>query len=160
MARAPSGRLTWDLDEISRALKLTPADVRAYFIDGRRVSFILERRIAYEVIKGRLAPSEGAGYDLIDSQGKKWRSITSGGIYFCSSYMVGSGRAFNETGFLKKLDEIEGYIISDVEEFPDIPLWILSKDEVRGWYDNGLLGAGTKISRQRALALVHSSKTI
>ena len=41
---------------------------RAYFTDGRRVSFILERRLAYEVLKGTLAPSEGAGYDLIE----KW----------------------------------------------------------------------------------------
>jgi len=74
MAREPSGRLIWDLEEISRALKLTPADVRAYFTDGRRVSFILERRIAYEIIKGRLAPSEGAGYDLIDAHAKNGRS--------------------------------------------------------------------------------------
>jgi len=68
--------------------------------------------------------------------------------------MVGSGRSFNEAGFLKKLNEIEGYIISDVESFPDIPLWIISKDDVRVWYENGSLGAGTKISRQRALELV------
>ena len=60
-------------------------------LGGRmRVSFILERHLA-KVMNGRLAPSEGAGYDLVDGYGQKWevRSITRGGIYFCLSYMVG-----------------------------------------------------------------------
>ncbi|OGA46754.1 MAG: hypothetical protein A3F74_20710 [Betaproteobacteria bacterium RIFCSPLOWO2_12_FULL_62_58] len=141
---------------MSRVLKVGVDDVRAYFTDGRRVSFLLERRIAYEVVKGRLAPSEGAGFDLIDSAGRKWevRSITSGGVYFCPSYMVGSGRQFDEPGFLRKLDEIEGYIVSDVEQFPNIPFWIIPKTTVLGWYNNDQLGAGTKISRARALGLL------
>ena len=85
------GTLIWDLNEISSALSITKEDVRLYFTDGRRVSFLLERRICYEVIKGRLAPSEGAGFDLYDSHNNKWevRSITKDGIYFCPSYMVG-----------------------------------------------------------------------
>ena len=87
MSANPNGILTWNIDEIARALKIEEKDVLSYFTDGRRVSFILERRLAYEVIKGRLAPSEGAGYDLLDSAGRKWevRSITKGGIYFCPS---------------------------------------------------------------------------
>ena len=152
----PDGTLTWDIAEVARVLKVSVGDVREYFTDGRRVSFLLERRIAYEVVKGRLAPSEGAGFDLIDPAGKKWevRSITSGGIYFCPSYMVGSGRQFDEPGFLRKLAEIEGYIVSDVEQFPNIPFWIIQKAMVSGWYKQGRLGAGTKISRARALELL------
>ncbi|MFN7086582.1 MAG: hypothetical protein ACK4N4_08145 [Burkholderiales bacterium] len=148
--------LSWDINEMSRILKVSVDDVRVYFTDGRRVSFLLERRIAYEVVKGQLAPNEGAGFDLIDPDGKKWevRSITSGGIYFCPSYMVGSGRQFDEAGFLRKLDEIEGYIVSDVERFPNIPFWVVQKMTVLGWYNGGQLGAGTKISRARALALL------
>ena len=88
--RDPNGILSWNIEEIARALKIKPEDVREYFTDGRRVSFIVERRIAREVLKGTLAPTEGAGYDVIDSFGGKWevRSITRGGIYFCPSYMV------------------------------------------------------------------------
>lgn len=154
-----TGILEWDLDAISRSLRLSQADVRAYFTDGRRVSFILERRLAYEILKGSLAPSEGAGYDLIDGKGEKWevRSVTRGGIYFCPSYMVGSGRTFVESGFLEKLEEIAGYVISDVESFPSVPYWIVSRDIVKGWYDEGKLGAGTKVSRQRALRLLKGS---
>lgn len=159
MSAQPNGLLTWNISEISSALKIGAADVREYFTDGRRVSFILERRLANEVVKGKLAPSEGAGYDLLDSQGRKWevRSITKGGIYFCPSYMVGSGRAFDEPGFLIKLKEIEGYIISDVESFPNVPFWILPKTTVENWWRNGKLGAGTKISRAVALKLLEAS---
>ena len=152
------GVLQWDLEEVAESLHLTVQDTRKYFTDGRRVSFILERRICHEIIGGRLSPSEGAGFDLIDPRGRKWevRSITGGGIYFCPSYMVGSGRRFEERGFLEKLDEIEGYVVSDVTRFPEIPVWKLSVETVRRWYDNRELGAGTKVSRSRALALLRA----
>lgn len=154
----PVGELHWNLDEVAAALHLTMQETRDYFTDGRRVSFILERRICREIIGGRLSPSEGAGFDLIDLCGRKWevRSVTRGGIYFCPSYMVGSGRKFTESGFLEKLDEIEGYVVSDVTQFPDIPVWKLSVETVRRWYDNGQLGAGTKVSRLRALDLLRA----
>jgi hypothetical protein len=152
----PHGMLTWDLESIAKSLKLSPADTKSYFTDGRRVSFILERRLAFEVLKGSLAPSEGAGFDLLDKDGKKWevRSITRGGIYFCPSYMVGSGRSFEEQGFLSKLSEIEGYIVSDIELFPNIPYWKISKITIANWYNNLKLGSGTKISRDRMLNLL------
>ncbi len=151
-----NGTLSWNLDEISASLKLSKKDTKDYFTDGRRVSFMLERRLAFEVMNGSLAPSEGAGFDLLDANGKKWevRSISRGGVYFCPSYMVGSGRSFDEAGFISKLNEIEGYILSDIEGFPCIPYWKVNKDQVLKWYKSNQLGAGTKISRQRALLLL------
>ena len=141
---------------MARALHIGETDVREYFTAGRRVSFLLERRIAREVIKGKLAPSEGAGFDLIDPAGHKWevRSISNGGIYFCPSYMVGSGRSFDEPGFLAKLNEIAGYIVSDIEAFPDVPFWIIPKDVVTTWWRGRQLGSTTKISRDKAHALL------
>lgn len=68
--------------------------------------------------------------------------------------MVGSGRSFEEQGFLNKLDEVEGYIVSDIELFPSIPFWKISKNLVRGWYKNGQLGAGTKVSRAKILSML------
>lgn len=49
-----------------------------------------------EVLGGRLARSEGDDYDVLDRHGRKWevRSVSKGGICFCPSYMVGSGRRF------------------------------------------------------------------
>jgi hypothetical protein len=152
------GFFTWNVKQIADALKIKEADVRLYFTDGRRVSFLLERRLAYEVLHGKLAPSEGAGYDLIDSHGGKWevRSITRDGIYFCPSYMVGSGRSFNKKGFLEKIREIKGYIISDIESFPDVPFWVVPSRQVIAWWKDGELGTTTKISREKALKLVKS----
>lgn len=152
----PHGTLSWDLNQIAVSLKLTPDDTKDYFTDGRRVSFVLERRLAFEVLNGKLASSEGAGYDLIDSEGKKWevRSITRGGIYFCPSYMVGSGRSFEEQGFLDKLSDIEGYVVSDIECFPNIPYWIVPKRTVEEWYKKNKLGSGTKVSRTKILSML------
>ena len=90
--------LNWDISILAQSLRLSEEDTKLYFTDGRRVSFILERRICNEILQGRLATSEGAGFDVFDKDGKKWeaRSVTAGGIYFCPSYMVGSGRRFEE----------------------------------------------------------------
>lgn len=156
----PTGILNWDINNLSNALKISPADVKAYFSDGRRVSFILERRIAYEVINGSLANNEGAGYDIVDSNGDKWevRSISKGGVYFCPSYMVGSGRQFEENGFLTKLSKIRGYILADIQSFPDIPFWIVPAEQVKEWWNNNKLGNGTKIQRHKALKLVSESE--
>ena len=152
------GSLSWNLAEIAKALKISPEAVHEYFTDGRRVSFILERRIATEVLNATLAHSEGAGYDLIDSSGAKWevRSISAGGIYFCPSYMVGSGRSFDEPGFLAKLKEIKGYILSDITAFPDVPFWIVESETVMAWWREHSLGTTTKISRQNALKLLQA----
>ena len=151
-----SGYISWEIDVLAEALKVTREDVREYFTDGRRVSFILERRIAREVIGGTLAASEGAGFDLLDKQGGKWevRSISKGGIYFCPSYMVGSGRKFELNGFLEKLSELAGYIVSDIESFPRIRYWIVPAQLVSKWWTSGDLGKITKISRNKALSLV------
>jgi hypothetical protein len=151
-----SGVFEWSLTQLAVALKISEKDVKKYFTDGRRVSFILERRIAFEVVHGTLAKSEGAGYDLFDPHGGKWevRSITRDGIYFCPSYMVGSGRSFNQEGFLQKLDDIKGYIVADVIKFPQIPFWIIPVENIRRWWQEGKLGTSTKINRITAYQLI------
>ena len=151
-----SGFLEWDPVEVSSALRLGVDDVLAYFRDGRRVSFILERRIAYEVIQGSLAPSEGAGFDIVDPDGRKWevRCITRRGINFSPSHMIGSGRSFKAHGFLEKLDDVAGYILCDIEEFPKIPYWQIPSSVVRRWWDARELGTSSKISRLKALHLL------
>lgn len=161
MSSEPNGSLTWDIKEIASVLKVSVDDVREYFTDGRRVSFLLERRIAREVLKGILSPSEGAGFDVIDPSGGKWevRSISRSGIYFCPSYMVGSGRFFEEAGFLRKLSEIKGYIIADIESFPNVPFWTIPAEQVSSWWREKRLGTTTKISREKALNLVAYHRT-
>ena len=158
MYKGPNGSLIWDVQDIAKALKISVDEVREYFTDGRRVSFLIERRIAHEILKGTVSKSEGAGFDIIAPDGGKWevRSISKGGIYFCPSYMVGSGRSFNEAGFQSKISEIRGYIVADIESFPNIPFWIISSDQVLKWWDERRLGTTTSISRKKALELLNT----
>ena len=146
----------WSLPELAYALKLSESEIKEYFTDGRRVSFLLERRLAKEVLKGKLAPSEGASFDVFDADGGKWeiRSVSQSGVYFCPSYMVGSGRSFDEKGFLKKLDLIKGYIVSDITEFPKVPFWTIPVKNVRDWWNNGYLGVNSKVTRKSFLKLL------
>lgn len=158
MVESP-GSFEWDIQELAHAMKIKPHEVVQYFTDGRRVSFILERRLAYEIVHGKLAPSEGAGYDLLDRGGRLWevRSITKGGMYFTPSNMVGKGRTFQLKGFLEKMKAIEGYILCDIVAFPKIPFWAIPKETVQKWWKDGLLGKNASISHKKALELINKT---
>ena len=147
--------ITWDLAKLSKELHIPEKDTLAYFQDGRRASFIVERRLAYEYLQGRIADSEGASYDVFDKEGKKWevRSLTKGGLYFCPSYMKGSGRTFNEKGFLEKLDEIEGYLVAQITDFPNVPVFKIPKNQVLKWWRSSQLGTTSEISLKKAREL-------
>jgi hypothetical protein len=142
--------LEWDLGNLAAAMHLDEGEVLTYFRDGRRISFILERRIRDAFPSWTLAPSEGSGFDLIDEKGGCWeaRSVSSG-IYFCPSYMVGARRVFEEQGFLQKLEKIEGYVCSDIMKFPQVPVYMVPSDLILDLYRKGHLGAGTRISSAR-----------
>jgi hypothetical protein len=101
--------MTWDSQELARAFKVTVEDITEYLTDRRRVSFIIERRLKWEHPGWTLAPSEGAGYDLLDPNGglREVRSITRNGVYFNPSNQVGSGRSFSESLFQTKLMAIK-----------------------------------------------------
>ena len=128
---------------LARAFRVTPKDVREYLTDGRRVSFIIERRLMWENPGWNLAPSEGAGYDLLDPEGGMWevRSITRQGVYFNPSNQVGLGRVFNEEGFQTKLSGIKGFILSDIVGFPVVDVFVVPVDNVLRWHSGRALGS-------------------
>jgi hypothetical protein len=160
MQHKNSDVLSWNINDLSKALRISKKDVREYFTDGRRISFLLERRLAKEVLHGKLANSEGEDFDVLDSKDQKWevRSISKDGVYFCPSYMVGSGRHFEEKGFLTKLKIIKGYIIADIESFPNVTFWMVTSDEVKTWWKAQKLGTWTKVSRKRMFELLSKNK--
>jgi hypothetical protein len=153
-------QLRWDEEELARAFKVTTKDIREYLTDGRRVSFIIERRLMWENPGWRLAPSEGAGYDLLDPEGGMWevRSITRQGVYFNPSNQVGSGRIFNEQGFQAKLAGIKGFILSDIVGFPVVDVFVVPVENVLRWHQERALGANAKVSRDKFLRIL--SRTI
>ncbi len=150
-----NGKFNWDIKKLSESLYISENDVKLYFTDGRKVSFLYERRLTYEIVKGKLAQSEGKGYDIIDLQGNKWevRSITKR-VYFNPSNQVGSQRKFDEIKFLEKLQEIKGYILVDIMSFPEVPFWIIDKQIVLDWWNQKKLGKITSISRKKMLKLL------
>ena len=146
--------MTWDEEALARAFKVTAEDVREYLTDGRRVSFIIERRLKWENPGWNLAPSEGAGYDLLDPDGGMWevRSITRQGVYFNPSNQVGSGRVFNEQKFQDKLSNIEGFILSDIVGFPVVDVFKFPVHNVMRWHRENRLGSNAKVSRAKFLS--------
>ena len=142
------GTLTWDASALAEQLHLTVDETLEYFKDGRRGSFVVERRIAKEIIDGRIAETEGKSFDVYDSEGNKWevRSLTKGGVYFCPSNMVGASRNFKEDGFQAKLDEIKGYYVARLTTFPKVDVYKIDVEQVREWHKNKILGPTTKIS--------------
>lgn len=143
----PYLNLEFSIPSLMDSMSLTHDEVVEYFTDGRRCSFIIERRLA-RMLGGQIADSEGSAWDIQDSESKKWevRSITRGGVYFCPSHMVGSGRRFEEAGFLEKVNGIDGYLVADITRFPSIPVYRILRDKVVDLYSKQLLGNGTKLS--------------
>lgn len=148
---APRFEMRWDVDSLAKAFGVLPEDVREYLTDGRRASFMIERRLQSSNPGWDLAPSEGAGYDLKDPQGGLWevRSITGGGVYFNPSNQVGSGRSFEQAGFDAKLSMIEGFILTDLVGFPIVDCFQISVTLVRSWAKSGRLGSNARVSRSK-----------
>lgn len=82
--KKPPSDIKTKLGRLADLPEASPVSPYVRVIAGRRVSFIIERRLKWENEGWKLAPSEGAGYDMIDPQGRLWevRSITRGGVYF------------------------------------------------------------------------------
>ena len=156
------GFLNWDVQKLSEAMHLSKDDVVDYFKDGRRMSFILERRICKEVFGGSMAKSEGSSFDIFDKNKDKWevRCVTDQGTYFCPSSMIGAGRYFDEEGFLNKLKEIKGYILADITKFPLVEYWSTTSDEIMDLYVNKRIHHTTKVGRQRVIDLTKPSNQL
>lgn len=143
--------IEFDCHQLAQAFGVADADVHEFMTDGRRASFIIERRLKWAHEGWELAPTEGAGYDLRSPDGGHWevRSITRGGVYFNPSAQVGSGRTFHEAGFLAKCSQIAGYILSDITAFPSVPVYVVPVENVTRWYSSGRLGTTAKVSRAK-----------
>lgn len=143
---------SWDVGALAAAFGVTRDDVREYLTDGRRASFMIERRLK-TLLGWSLAPSEGAAFDLRDRQGGLWevRSITSSGVYFTPSNQVGSGRRYDEAAYMRKLGNLRGFILTDIVDFPIVRCFRVDVEIVRGWQTAGKLGANARVSRSRFL---------
>jgi hypothetical protein len=146
----PKHKIKWNLAKLSSAMQISSNDVKAYFTDGRRASFMMERHMA-KLYEGALAEGEGHSYDFKDGLGRKWevRSITRKGVYFNPSVQVGAGRAFEEVAFRKKVNEIHGFILCDITSFPEVSIYEINSTIVVDWFETGQLGKSAKASLKK-----------
>lgn len=151
--------ITFDLKKTATGLGLTYDECIQYFLDGRRISFILEKRIS-NLAGYKKAPSESSPFDVIDSVGKKAevRCLTTK-IMFRPSDQIGMGRKFCEEAFYSdKISQVDYFIICDVNE-ADLRKGIVrtfSIDSSVVWclYKSGKFGKNAEKSRKTFIKLM------
>ena len=141
--------LEWNIGELSTALRITEFNVKRIFTDGRYVPLIIGLRLVNDHPGWKLEPSTGGGYYLIDPNERRWmaRSITHRGVYFNPSNQKGEGREFNEDRFQDMLENLEGFILSDIVSFPNVSVLKVPVPNVIRWYKNESLNPDSSISR-------------
>jgi len=125
------------VDDISQALKVTPADVIQKFRDGRVTSWFAEiwgeRLFSYKKHLNSNYPGSDASIDLgaIGPFEISVRSLTRAGIKFQKSKNIGSSRSATQGDVYDAIADVERVVVVDIQEFPKltfIPLdskWLL-----------------------------------
>ncbi len=52
---------------------------------------------------------------------------------------------------MKKLQSIEGFILSDIVQFPTVDIFVVPVEYVVVWYKAGILGVNAQVSRNKFL---------
>ena len=65
---------------------------------------------------------------------------------------LGSGRRFDEAGFLDKLKSIKGYILSDITVFPAVEVFVVPVANVVRWHSQFRLGVNARTTRRKFLS--------
>lgn len=125
------------VDQISQALKITPADVVSKFQDGRVTSWFAEiwgeRLFSYKKHTNTNHPGSDASIDL-GAMGPfeiSVRSLTNAGIKFQKSANIGSGRSATQIDVDDAVASVERVVVVDIRDFPNltfVPLdskWLL-----------------------------------
>jgi hypothetical protein len=124
-------RTTLSLEEISTALRISPADAIAKFQDARVTSWFAEiwgeRLFNYTKHVSANQPGSDAAIALGDI-GRfdiGVRCFFRNTIKFQKSKFIGSGRTANKEDLIASLEEIERYVIVDLRKFPTLSFYPL-----------------------------------
>ena len=152
-------KIEFDVPMAAKGMGLTIDEWVEVYMDGRRISMIIEKRISK--LKGyKKASSEGDPYDVIDPENKKGevRCLTNK-VMFRPSNQIGDGRRFDESKFYEhKISKVDYFMIADINEIdlrngivnvfnvPSILVWDL--------YKQGKLGKSADKGRKSFLKLM------
>jgi hypothetical protein len=145
-----------DLTLVARGLGLPDTECRALFSDGRMVGHFVERKLVYE-FGWKLSASKSSPWDAVDSFGKRLeiRCLTDK-IIFRPSNQIGQGRDFEESSFIDKLKQIDGYVIVDIKKLPELGVIEVARIPIkRVWrlYRKGILGKNAEVGYKKARKL-------
>ena len=136
--------IKFNLKNLISALDIQEKHVRRFLMDGRNAAFLLKFRLSeelgYSLVEGQNAPTQ-----LIDNNGKLWviKTCTSiSGVSFCANSMIGSGRRFNSQKFFDSLKENIGFLVCDLECFPEINVYKAHPKNIIELSEKGLLKDG------------------
>jgi hypothetical protein len=114
------------VDEISKALQVTPADAISRFQDGGVTSWFAEiwgaRLFSYKKHANTNHPGSDASIDL-GAMGPfeiSVRSLTKSGIKFQKSAHIGSGRKAGQTDVEDAIASVERVVAVDIRDFPNL----------------------------------------
>lgn len=88
--------------------------------DGR-ISGLLAEDLANALYNNMTkAPSQNSGFDLFDSEGRKYecRTVTRGGTNLVPAVQIGAGRKIDLAKHQEKLDYLYAYVFVDVRNSP------------------------------------------
>jgi len=147
-----------DYKTVAKGLGISEELVIKFFNDGRIIGrlgeFILEDK---EV--GRRSDNEGTSYDNITEDDKylEVRSITKR-LSFAPSKETGYGRTVTEEGFSQKLNAVDSFIVIDFKDNPsELDFYKIASEDVRRWSDEGFIGKGKAVSRNKILSKINES---
>jgi len=138
--------ISWDANSLKDALGLTFDEVYEFFTDGRKVAFLLEKRLFKRF--GEKEAKSGSPFDFItpDDAKVEVRVVTRHGVFFCPCSMKGSGRHFDAEKFKEKLLQVDFYLLADLTTFPDTQFIAVPSSCIYDAWINGKLGPTTSIS--------------
>ena len=141
----PTKMLIWDIEEVAAALRIDVQSVRKYFTDGRRVAFLIERRIALllawltvEAPTGKLGTSRAAAFIFVPVT---WSDL--------------AGRSIPRVSCASSWELQAGWC-QTLSPFRWCHVAMLKLVTVETWWQAGRFRSTTKISRETMLELVQS----
>ena len=147
-----------DYKKVADGLGVSEELTIRFFNDGRVIGrlgeFILEDKDV-----GRRSDNEGTSYDNITEDDKylEVRSITKR-LSFAPSKETGYGRTVTEEGFSQKLNAVDSFIAIDFKDNPsELDFYKIPSEDVRRWSDEGFIGKGKAVSRNKILSKINKS---
>ena len=147
-----------DYKKVANGLGISEELVIKFFNDGRIIGrlgeFILEDKKV-----GKRSDNEGTSYDNITEDDKylEVRSITYR-LSFAASKETGYGRTVTEEGFSEKLNAVDSFIAIDFKDNPsELDFYKIPSEDVRRWSDEGFIGKGKAVSRNKILSKIKES---